>query len=303
MKPNQLEATLMAAFLAVIALMYSRDAFCAQQPAESPVELVRRTVQHEIAASNGDAKIMFTDRKVTPHGSQTKLIVETSEGMAGMVVANNDAQLSREQRLAEVGRLARLVNSPDELKKKQRTEKEDAERVTRIMKALPDAFLYETDGTVAGNHEVGGTDKELVRLRFRPNPTYSPPSRVEQVLTGMQGFVLIDPEQHRIAKIDGTLGREVNFGWGFLGHLDKGGHFLVAQAEVVKEDWEITRMDLGFTGKVLLFKSLNIKSDETFSDFQRAPAALSFAQGVEMLKQKELEFTENGRLPAGDKPK
>ena len=47
------------------------------------------------------------------------------------------------------------------------------------------------------------------------------------------------------------------------------------QAEVTKEDWEITRMNLSFTGKVLLFKSLNIKSDETFSDFQRVPGNLS----------------------------
>jgi hypothetical protein len=297
---NQLGSILMAA---LSVLMYPRDSFCAQPPSEPPLELVRRTVQHEIAAGNSDTKVMFSDRKETPHGSQTKLIVETSEGTAGMVIANNDAPLNREQRLAEEARLARLAGNAEELKKKQRTEKEDAERVTRIMKALPDAFLYEADGTQAGNREVGGTGKELVRLKFRPNPTYSPPSRVEQVLTGMQGYVLIDPEQHRIAKIDGTLSRDVNFGWGFLGHLDRGGHFLVAQVEVSKEDWEISRMDLGFTGKVLLFKSLNIKSDETFSDFQRTPSTLSFAQGVALLKQKEVDFADNQHQPAGDKPK
>ena len=85
----------------------------------------------------------------------------------------------------------------------------------------------------------------------------------------------------------------MGFGWGFLGHLDQGGHFLVEQAEVVKGDWEITRMSLSFTGKVLLFKSLNIKSDEVFSDFRPAPSDLSFAQGVELLKKQEAELAEN----------
>jgi len=55
----------------------------------------------------------------------------------------------------------------------------------------------------------------LVRLKFRPNPKYSPPSHVEQILTGLEGYLLIDADQHRIAKIDGTLGKEVGFGWEF----------------------------------------------------------------------------------------
>jgi hypothetical protein len=301
MKWNPLRSACVATLMSSIAMMHP-CASRAQQAAKSPVELVRLTVQREIASSNSNTRVMFTDRKTTPHGSQTKLLVETREGMAGMVVANNDAVLSSQQRLAEQARLAMMTSNPEELKKKQRTEKEDSERVTRIMKALPDAFLYEADGSENGTQEVGGEGKALIRLKFRPNPAYSPPSRVEQVLTGMQGQLLIDSQQHRIAKIDGTLGRDVSFGWGILGHLDKGGRFLVEQAEVTKEDWEITRMNLSFTGKVLLFKSLNIKSDETFSDFQRVPGNLSFKEGVELLKQKAAEFLVSQPQPANSKP-
>ena len=302
MRPERSGRTLVVALIATIAMMRPCTSFCAQQPGESPVESVRRTVQREIAASNSDSKVMLTNRKETPHGSQTKLMVETREGMAGMVVAVNDKPLTPQQRQAEEARLTRLMSNPEELKKKQRTEKEDAERITRIMKALPDAFLYEADGTEVGNREIGRAGQELVRLNFRPNPKYDPPSRVEQVLTGMQGYILIDPEQHRLAKIDGALSRDVTFGWGFLGHLDKGGHFLVEQAEVNQEDWELTHMTLSFTGKVLLFKGLSIKSDETFSDFRPAPS-LSFAQGVELLKQQEEEFAGKRQQPAREKPK
>jgi hypothetical protein len=259
-----------------------------------PGELVRRTVQHEIDANNGGAKYMFFDRKQTPRGSQTKLIVETREGTAGMVVDNDGHPLTEDQRRAECERIDRFVQDPSELKKKQKQEKEDAERVSRIMRALPDAFLYEYTGTELGNDEVGLVGEPLVRLNFRPNPAYEPPSRVEQVLTGMSGFVLIDPAQSRIAKIDGTLQKDVSFGWGILGHLDHGGHFVVEQKDVGGGHWEITRMDLAMTGKILLFKSLNIKSTEICSHFQPVPADITFAQAVDLLKKHEAEIAQNG---------
>jgi len=279
--------------VAALALVSAIAAFPADQASESPTELVRRTVQREIAPDSGQAKAIFEDRKQTPHGSQTKLIVETREGMAGMTVAINGKPLTPQQRQAEEARLSGLVGNPEALKKKQKSEKEDEEHTVRIMKALPDAFLYEPDGTVVGSQEIGKAGDQLVRLKFHPNPKYIPPSHVEQVLTGLQGYILIDAEQHRIARIDGTLGKEVNFGWGILGRLDRGGHFLVEQAEVLNGEWEVTHMSLSFNGKELLFKSINIKSEEVFCNFRAAPANLSFAQGVELLKKQGAEMAEN----------
>jgi hypothetical protein len=266
-----------------------------QTAPESPSELIQKAVDHEIEATSATAKFMFTDRKETPHGAQTELLIETNDAMAGRVVAINEKPLTAEQRRAEDGRLTRLLNNPEELRKKQKSEKEDSERVDRIMKALPTAFLYEPDGAEIGSQSVGKPGDPLVRLKFHPNPKYHPPSRVEQVLVGMQGSVAIDARQHRIARIDGTLVREVSFGWGILGHLDKGGHFLVEQADVGQGRWEITRMDLSFTGKILLIKSLNIKSAEVFSDFRPAPPNLTFAQGVELLKKEAAEWAEKHR--------
>jgi len=264
-----------------------------QATTESPVELVRKTVQNEIKRPNDQVKFMFLERKETPRGSQTKLLVETREAMAGIVIAVNDRPLTPEERQAEIGRIERFVKNPEELKKKIRDEKEDADRTERIMKALPDAFLYQPDGTEVGKEGVGKPGDELVRLKFRPNPRYNPPSRVELVLTGMEGTLLIDANQHRLARIDGKLVKEVGFGWGFLGHLNPGGHFLVDQADVGYNRWEGTHMDLAFTGKVLFFKSLNIRSKETYSDFRPAPPNLTFAQAVELLKKEEAVVAQN----------
>ncbi len=284
--------------LLTLALVGVSAVYAADQPSESPVELVRSTVRNEIGSGADGTKSMYVNRKQTQHGSQTKLVVETREGTAGLMILIDGKRLTPEQRNAEETRLSELANNPEELKKRQRSDKEDEERTERIMRALPDAFIFEPDGMVAGTQEVGKPGDQLVRLKFRPNPNYSAPSHVEQILTGLEGYLLIDADQHRIAKIDGTLGREVGFGWGILGHLDRGGHFLVQQADVTKGEWELTRMTLSFTGKALLIKSINIQSDEVCTDFRPAPSDLTFAQGVELLKkQSELPITAQNHNP------
>ena len=204
-----------------------------------------------------------------------------------MLIAINDQPLSTEQQQAERDHLNWLMGNPDQLRKKHAREKEDADRTLRIVKALPDAFHYEYAGTETGSAVMGKPGDELVRLNFTPNPGYSPPSHVEQVLEGMQGYLVIDTTAHRIAKIDGTLFREVTFGWGVLGHLDKGGHFMVQQADVGDGSWDLTSMSLKMTGKILLFKSLSIIEDETLSDFRPVPLDLTFAKGVEMLNSQQ----------------
>jgi len=260
-------------------------------PSVAPAELVRQTVANELKSSNDEQDYMFQSRKQTPNGSQTRLYVQTKDAMAGLTVAFNDKALTAEQRAAEDARNQRLIDDSDALKHKQKQEKEDSDRVNRIVKALPDAFLYERAGTTVGTAGVGKPGDELVQLKFRPNPDYSPPSRIEQVLAGMQGVVLIDANQLRIAQIDGTLFKDVGFGWGILGHLDHGGHFLVEQGSVGENGWATTHMSLSFTGKILLFKS-NIKSEEVFSGFRAVPANLTFAQGVELLKRQEAVLAE-----------
>jgi hypothetical protein len=270
--------------LVVLALNLGTCSAAEGPPAVGPNELVRRAVENEAKNNNQGPKYMCRQRKETPAGSQTKLMVETRDAMVGMVVANNDHPLDQEQRRAEYGRIERFVNEPAELDRKRKQEKESAERVNLILQALPDAFLYEYDGTETGR-PGGKPGDQLLRLKFRPNPTYNPPSHVEQVLVGMQGVVLIDAQKQHIARIDGTLFKDVAFGWGILGHLDRGGHFQVDQTDVSDHNWAIARMDLAFTGKILLFKSINIRSSEIYSDFHPVPPDLTFAQGLQLLKQ------------------
>lgn len=290
--------------IAAIAFLSAASAATAAQEASVPElsagDLVRLTVANEVAAANHpEIHHMFRSRRQMPKGSQSRVYVETNQALAAMLIAVNDKPLTPEQQQAEENHLSSLMNNPEQLRKKAAREKEDEDRSLRIVKALPDAFCYEYAGTENSAAGLGKPGDELVKLKFKPNPAYNPPTHVEQVLTGMQGELLIDQETHRLARIDGTLFQEVTFGWGILGHLNKGGHFRVQQGDLGLGDgaWGITEMHLNLSGKILMFKGLNIVSDEVLSDFHRLPTQLTFAQGVQILKTEEGQLAHNNHAP------
>jgi hypothetical protein len=259
-----------------------------RQPTSDPLELVRKAAQNEAHAANDNTYYMYRTRKESPKGVELKQYVETTQGTVGRVLSYDDKPLDAAQRQAEDERLQRFVNDPKALAKKRQSQKQDSDRVTRMVTTLPDAFIYQFQ-----SEEVTPNGHKVVKLKFTPNPNFDPPSREQQVFTGMDGTMVVDATANRIAEINGTLFRDVGFGWGILGHLDKGGRFVVIQADVGDGHWQTVRTQLSFTGRALFFHVINIQSTETASDFHRLPNNLTFAQGVELSKKSDATVAEN----------
>jgi hypothetical protein len=258
----------------------------------APVDLIRAASTTELAFVNDtSAKHFFRSVKRTGSGSQTRLYVETHEAIAAMTIAYDDKPLTQQQMQGEEDHLNYLLRDADARRAKHARENDELDRTRRILKALPDAFLYEYDGTEAGTAEIARPGLKLTRLHFRPNPSYDPPSRVEQILTGMEGTILVDATQHRLALLDATLVKDVGFGWGFLGHLDKGGSLLLRQIALDDGTWDLNELRMKFTGKILIFKSLNVNSDEVLDQFKPVPTDITFAQAVEMLREEHGKFS------------
>ena len=260
-------------------------------PSIPPQELVRRTVDNELKSGTDEhTRYMFKDRRQTPDGSKTKMMVETEQGTVAYLIAINDKPLTPEQRQQENQRLQNLLSNADEQNRKKKAQQADSDRVQKMFRELPKAFIYKYDAVVPGKN-----GEEWVQLRFEPDPKYNPPSRELSVFKAMSGTMVIDPKAERLVKISATLFRDVTFGWVILGHLDKGGHFIVEQSHVGDSRWEPTYMNIQFTGKALLFKTIDLRQIESTSDYVRVPDNLSLAQGVDMLKKRvESVVAENG---------
>jgi hypothetical protein len=103
----------------------------------------------------------------------------------------------------------------------------------------------------------------------------------------MKAVILIDRADHRIARIEGTLFKDVTFGWGFLGRLNRGGRIEITQSKVAGKHWGITKMALTFDGRVIVVKPMHIEETETSWDYRSVPA-MTVAQALEFLRNTQI---------------
>jgi hypothetical protein len=120
-------------------------------------------------------------------------------------------------------------------------------------------------------------------LKFRPNPKYRPSSNEAKVFHNMEGVLLIDAKQTRLATLSGKLSSDVDFGFGILGKLEKGGTFEVVQSEVAPKDWEVSFLDVHISGRALFFHSIGEQQHEVRSQFKPVPSGLSLAQAASLV--------------------
>jgi hypothetical protein len=264
----------------------------AQAPASTPTagaqELVRKVVSRELTEEEKPRPYIYRLRREGPEGSSstTRDIVDTRDGLVSRLIATNDRPASAEERAKDDRHLEKLLQDPAEQRKRKQRQEKDAEQVRRLLRALPDAFLYEQDGTEPGPHG------DLARLKFRPNPDFDPPSRETILYKGMEGTMVVEPRDLRVVRIDASLLEDVTLGWGLLARLHKGGRFTLEQSLLPDGNWETTRMTLDFTGKAFLFKTIRIKQKQSITDFRPAPANLSLAEGIELLRKQSTAVAE-----------
>lgn len=237
----------------------------AQEPDAQTI--VKHASFNELKASNESHPYRYSLHKVDDNKVTTKVIVETKDGDVARLIAMDDKPLSPEANQAELDRLNNLRDHPDIQQHRHKKEQEDGVRENEMVRLLPDAFLYHYEGMVPG------PNGPAYRLTFKPNPSFTPPDREAEVYHGMMGELWVDKGQERMVKLDAHLIADVNFGWGILGKLYKGGSILVEQADVGDHHWEATHMKLDLTGKALMLKSLSFQTTEDASDFYRVPDA------------------------------
>src|SRR5947209_1622833 len=265
--------------LATVLMALAMPASYAQtSPPGDPNQIMRQVVDSELNAEATDhSHWMYRLHKEDEKGAQDRQVIETKDGSLAKTLLINGQPLTPEQRTNDEDRMKKLVSDPEERAKRERRAKQDEEKARQLLKAIPDAFIFKYEGQ----------DGELTRLAFLPNPRYSPPTRELTVYHAMKGKIWVDGNAGRLAMIEGQLMEDVNFGWGLLGHLDKGGTFKVVQKNVGDNHWETVSLDLHMQGRAVIFKTLTVKQKQILSDFKRVRDDLSISQAYDMLRQKD----------------
>jgi len=282
---RSVSAPLGASMLAGALSLGAAPAVCGQalsqngNPSVDPAKIVRDASWNELHSSKPGRSFSYRQHKVDPKGSAVKEIVETKDGDVARLIEKDGRPLPPEQEQAEIDRLNNLLAHPEVQEHRHKKEQEDSARGDEMVRMLPDAFLYTFEGMVEGPNGL------CYRLKFRPNPAFTPPDREGEVYHGMVGELWVDQAQLRLVKIDAHLISDVNFGWGVLGRLYKGGSILVQNADVGLHHWETIHMKLQLQGKLLMMKSVDYSTTEDYSDFQVQPEELGYQEAIRLLQK------------------
>ncbi|HEX4310392.1 MAG TPA: hypothetical protein VHZ25_10215 [Acidobacteriaceae bacterium] len=261
--------------------------------------LVRRAIANHLAAEAAHHPQRFVLHKKDDRHDYTQAIIETRQGDVALAIAANGKPLNADLHQAQIDRLNVLDTHPELQEHRHKREQEDAARADKLMRMLPDAFLYQYEDLVPCAVAVSPNTpnsasssppadappaSDCYHLTFKPNPAWNPPDIESKILRGMAGEAWIEKSQERLTRLSAQLITDVDFGWGIVGHLDKGGTVFLEQSEMTPHNWELSRMKLNFTGKALLVKSLNIHLTEEMANYSPVPRDLDYHKAIQMLE-------------------
>ncbi len=249
----------------------------AQSPEISANALARRVLENEVRVEDQDnSHWMFRlETRKPDSGSEVDVVIQTPKAELQLPVLINGHPPARAEEQKADSRIQQLVNNPAAAQKSRKEKNEDYSRSRRMLKMLPEAFIY----------TYGARQGDRVQLNFKPNPRFRSRGFEEEVFHSMDGSLWVDEKQNRLAEMSGHLTNGVKFLGGLLGHLDRGGSFEVKQEEVAPGYWELTVLNVHMTGRALFFKTISQQQQFYRSDFKRVPDNLSLAQANEMLKK------------------
>lgn len=249
-------------------------------------QLVREVVYNEL---NDHQNHGYWRYWIERHTAKTTLLeeqIETADGPISRLTLADGRPVSSEVQQEEQSRLQHLLTSPSEQARHLQEYEEDEKRIGRILALLPDAFLY----------TYAGEENGCYKLVFRPNPDYPPHSIEARIFHAMGGTLWVDSRMKRLARLDAHVQDNLDFGYGILGRLYKGGWFQLERSQVSPNDWKTARLEVHMMGRALLVKSFAKETSEVRGGFAPVPAGMNLAQGMAMLQQTV------ARKPAMTKP-
>ena len=219
---------------------------------------------------------MYRVTKVVEQQTLTQLEVETKDGPVHRLLTINDAPLDSAQQQQEMVRQEQLILDPSRQLAIKKQNDADELRLENFVRLLPSAFVFQYDGWE-------GSD---MRLSFRPDPTFVPPTMESKALQSMAGTILVSPQQKRLRRMNGHLVENVDFGFGILGRIAKGGTFEIERTQVSPSHWKTHLVDIHVSGRMMLFKTISKQQHETRSDFEAVSQDLDLRQAEELLQSR-----------------
>lgn len=246
-------------------------------PALEPAQqLVRDVVFNELHDRERDSHWEYRSESSSTAGTSVRDQVETADGPIFRVLSMDGAPLDADQQQREDQRIEEYVHDPAQIARVARAHQEDEDRLGSAIGLLPQAALFAY---------ADSPENDVVHLAFRPNPDFVPSGIEARIVHALSGTITVNVRSKRMIEMRGVVAERVDFGYGLLGQVEKGGWFAIHRTQVSEAHWKTDLVDLHIQGKILLLKSLAKVQREARSDFRPVPNDTSLAEAMEMLRE------------------
>jgi hypothetical protein len=246
-----------------------------------PRSLIVDAAKNElIALHHKDSYLRYRMETSNERGRQVRDVIESKDGTVARLIMKDGRPLTPDEDKAERQRLNDMIADPVAYAKHVKNTESEKKMADTLVPLMADAMI---NTYTPGQPQSGKNNGALeIVLDYKPNPKWIPPSTEAQALTGLQGRVWIDAKTHYVVRMEGTIFRSVNFGWGMLAHIYPGGKLELDQINVTGDRWIFTDFSMRLTVRALLVKTLNIHNTAKASDFNTL-APMSYQDAIRLL--------------------
>ena len=247
-----------------------------------PRDWAVETAANEVALlRHSNVFLRYRMHVVDPKGDQVRDVIESKDGTVARLILREGRPLTPEEDAAERQRLNDMLESPAAFAKHIKNEESGKKMAADLILQMPDAMIY----TYAPGQPSSGRDEgsgEVV-LDYHPNPKWNPPSTPAEALAGLEGRMWIDIKTHELLRMDGSIFKPVNFGWGMLAHVYPGGRLMLEQTDAGGHRWIYSRFSQAVTVRALMLKTIKVNTEVDASGYKVLPRPLSYQEAIREL--------------------
>ncbi len=246
-----------------------------------PRSLIVDAARNElIALHHKGSYLRYRMETVNEKGDQVRDVIESKDGTVARLILKDGKPLSAKEDEDERERLNGMIASPAAYMKHVRNSESEKKMADTLVPMMADAMINTyTPGQPQTGRNPGATE---IVLDYKPNPQWNPPNTEAEALTGLEGRVWIDAKTHYVVRMEGTIFRGVNFGWGMLAHIYPGGKLEMNQTNVGGNRWIFTDFSMQLSVRALMVKRLDIHTTAKASGFQII-SPMSYQDAVRLL--------------------
>jgi hypothetical protein len=203
-------------------------------------------------------------------------VIETVDGPVRHLLAVDGHPPTPAQIKEEEDRHQELLKNPSGRRALQKQRDDDDKTMEELLRIIPEAFVFEDQGR----------EGQSERIAFHPNPGFKPKTYEQRILRALDGIVFIDLHDKRIARLSGSLGTRVKFGYGLIGHVEQGGTTEITRVQLSPGVWKTSAEKIDIDGRFVVLKTISKHQDESRTGFEPVAPDTTFAQALNEIGKK-----------------